>query len=185
MAEIVFGIENPSAKLPISFPRSADQLHPFVHDRDEVGYDYFHGYHLLDRNAQEPQFPFGFGLSYTTFSYGRSDARFDARRGVTARVRASVEVTNSGQRSGTKSCSSTPARRARASSARRASFGALPACRSSPGKPQACALEFPAKDLAYWDEASAGWVVEPISYTIAVGASSRNLPATATLEVVR
>jgi beta-glucosidase len=184
LAEVVFGIENPSAKLPVTFPRSANQLHAFVNDRDDVAYDYFHGYHLVDRDGNEPQFPFGFGLSYTTFTYAnlQLDSAQIAGNGT---VRASVEVTNSGGRTGAEivqlyvsavdSSVQRPVREL-------ASFAKVSL---DPGQTETVALEFPAADLAYWDEANADWVVEPISYTIGVGGSSRALPATATFDVVR
>jgi beta-glucosidase len=184
IAEIVFGLENPSAKLPISFPRSADQLQPFVNDSDEVEYGYFHGYHLLDRDGQEPQFPFGFGLSYTTFSYGNLAVATPSVKSD-SKVRASVEVSNSGQRAGTEIVQlyfSAPGSNVERPQRQLASFARVSL---EPGQTESVTLEFPARDLAYWDEASSRWVVEAIGYTLAAGSSSRDLPATATFEVAR
>jgi beta-glucosidase len=182
LAEIVFGLENPSAKLPISFPRSADQLPAFVNDSDEVTYDYFHGYYFLDKNGHEPEFPFGYGLSYTAFDYGSLSVE-SPRVQSDGTVRASIEVSNTGGRTGTEIVQLYVAA---ASSIERpprklASFARVSL---NHGETQRVTLQFPAKDLAYWDEALNGWVIEPISYTLAAGASSRDLPATATFQVV-
>ena len=184
LAEIVFGLENPSAKLPISFPRSADQLHAFVNDSDEVSYDYFHGYFLLDRNGHEPEFPFGFGLSYTTFSYGVLTVETPRVQSDRA-VRATVDVSNLGSRAGSEVVQLYVA--ASGSSVERplrklASFARVSL---DPGQTQSVTLEFAAKDLAYWNEAQNAWVVEPIAYTLAAGSSSRDLPATTTFEISR
>jgi beta-glucosidase len=184
LAEIVFGIENPSAKLPISFPRSADQLPPFVNDGDEVTYDYFHGYFFLDRNGHEPQFPFGFGLSYTTFGYGTLAVEAP-RVKSDGTVRAKVDVTNTGSRAGTEIVQlyvGAPASIVERPLRKLASFARVSL---EPGQTQSVTLEFPAEDLAHWDEAQNAWEIEPISYTLAAGSSSRDLQATTSFEVVR
>jgi beta-glucosidase len=182
LAEIVFGLENPSAKLPISFPRSADQLPAFVNDSDEVTYDYFHGYFFLDRNGHEPEFPFGFGLSYTTFGYGTLAVESPRVRSD-GTVRASIDVSNTGTRAGSEIVQlyvAAPASSVERPLRKLASFARVSL---DPGQTQRVTLEFPVKDLAYWDEARDSWVVEPISYTLGAGASSRDLPATATFQV--
>ncbi len=84
VAHILFGTESPSGKLPVTFYRSIDQL-PDFEDYDMKGrtYRFFEG---------DPLFPFGHGLSYTTFSYGKAKVK----RGT-----LEVKVTNTGQRDGT------------------------------------------------------------------------------------
>src|SRR3984957_17220910 len=88
VADILFGKLSPSGKLPVTFPRSYDQLPPFDN------------YSMKGRTyrymSAEPLYPFGFGLSYTTFSYsGLSLSRQKVRRGET--VTAEVTVTNTGK----------------------------------------------------------------------------------------
>ena len=78
IADLLFGAVNPSGKLPITFPTGLDQLPPFDNESPEVTYGYFHGYRYLDRNDATPEFPFGFGLSYTCLLY-TSDAADDNR----------------------------------------------------------------------------------------------------------
>src|SRR5262249_28037402 len=65
LAEIVFGEVNPSGKLASIFPRSADQLPSFDYSSEAIDYSGRHGYRLADEKGFVPEFPFGFGLSYT------------------------------------------------------------------------------------------------------------------------
>ena len=84
IADVLFGDVNPSGKLPVTFYRNADQL-PEVEDYDMEGhtYRYFRG---------EPLYPFGYGLSYTGFSFGTP--KFRGKK-------LEIEVTNTGEREGT------------------------------------------------------------------------------------
>ncbi|MFM7734400.1 MAG: glycoside hydrolase family 3 C-terminal domain-containing protein, partial [Alphaproteobacteria bacterium] len=99
IADVLFGDASPSGRLPLSWPESEAQLPPFDPVSPAVAYDLFHGYRHLDRAGIEPRWPFGFGLSYTSF-------RMDGLRLVESsvprdgRVRASVDVTNTGGRAG-------------------------------------------------------------------------------------
>ncbi len=69
LANILFGKVNPSGKLPFVLPVSESDLPPFDAQSKEVEYGYYHGYAYMDKNRIKPRFPFGFGLSYTTFSF--------------------------------------------------------------------------------------------------------------------
>ncbi|HEY9504183.1 MAG TPA: glycoside hydrolase family 3 C-terminal domain-containing protein, partial [Pyrinomonadaceae bacterium] len=91
IADVLFGDYNPAGRLPVTFYKSVADLPPF-NDYAMEGrtYRYFKG---------TPLYPFGFGLSYTTFKYGR--LKFD-RASITAgqSLNLSVEVTNTGSRAG-------------------------------------------------------------------------------------
>jgi beta-glucosidase len=95
IADILFGDVNPSGKLPYVVVRDENDL-PYVNwDTKFQHYDYYHGYTKLEKEGIEPALPYGFGLSYTTFSY--SDAEFSSdEKGITA----SVTVANTGGRDG-------------------------------------------------------------------------------------
>lgn len=90
IADVLFGDYNPAGRLPVTFYKSVDQLPPFT-DYSMRGrtYRYFSG---------EPLFPFGFGLSYTKFTYGRLRAPRQVRPGRPIVVE--VEVRNAGRRAG-------------------------------------------------------------------------------------
>src|SRR6185369_15758350 len=89
LADVLFGDYNPAGRLPVTFYKSVDQLPPFT-DYSMQGrtYRYFKG---------EPLYPFGYGLSYTTFAY--SNLRVKSAK-VGESVKVTVDVTNAGERDG-------------------------------------------------------------------------------------
>ena len=87
LADVLFGDYNPAGRLPVTFYRSADQLPPFTdYSMNNRTYRFFQG---------EPLFPFGYGLSYTTFAYSNLRVPAEVRTGDSIKV--SVEVENTGQ----------------------------------------------------------------------------------------
>jgi beta-glucosidase len=88
VADILFGTVSPCGKLPLSFPKSLDQLPPFE--------DYAMAGRTYRYMTEEPQFPFGFGLSYSQFAYSAIQAPAAAQSGDGLPV--SVTVTNTGSR---------------------------------------------------------------------------------------
>jgi beta-glucosidase len=92
VADVLFGDYNPGGKLTITFPRSVGQL-PIYYNRKPTAR---RGYLFADK---EPLFPFGFGLSYTTFGYSNLKVS-PAKIGVAGEAKISVTVTNTGNRAG-------------------------------------------------------------------------------------
>ena len=99
LANLISGKVNPSGKLPFTVAKKETD-YPFFPDSDEedqsVAYAYDHGYTLFDKERLEPAYPFGFGLSYTSFAYAGCAAR-DAGEAVVA----SCTVKNTGGAAGT------------------------------------------------------------------------------------
>ncbi|HEX7317282.1 MAG TPA: glycoside hydrolase family 3 N-terminal domain-containing protein [Pyrinomonadaceae bacterium] len=92
VADVLFGDYNPSGKLPVSFPRSVGQLPIYYNHKPTARRGYLY-------TSKAPLFPFGHGLSYTTFSY--SDPKVSPQRiGPAGRAEVSVTVTNTGRRAG-------------------------------------------------------------------------------------
>lgn len=184
LAEVLFGDVNPSGKLDVTVPRSADQLPLLVNDKNEVEYGYYHGYRYVDKNDLDPRYPFGFGLSYTSFAF--RNLRLAAPTvAPSGRVRATVDVENTGSVAGEEvvqlylgyegSRVDRPVRELKAF--RRVTL--------VPGETKSVSLEFPATDLAFWDATATEFVVEPIDYVAECGASSRDLPLQARFSVHR
>lgn len=90
IADVLFGKANPSGKLPVSIPHSASQLPVYYNRRPRMGW-------FIDAPS-EPLFPFGFGLSYTTFEY--TDLRVEQVHNASARCKVSVIIRNNGRRAG-------------------------------------------------------------------------------------
>lgn len=95
IAEILFGDVNPSGKLPFVIPVDEMDLPQVDWEATEQYYGYYHGYTKLEKEGKKPLYPYGFGLSYTSFEV--SDAVFNADgKAVTARCK----VRNAGERDG-------------------------------------------------------------------------------------
>ncbi|HNS74581.1 MAG TPA: glycoside hydrolase family 3 C-terminal domain-containing protein, partial [bacterium] len=90
IADVLFGDANPSGRLPVTYPRWPNDL---------VLYDHVWAENAGGTNTYNPQWPFGYGLSYTTFAY--SDLKLDkSSAGLGEVITASVTVTNTGQVAG-------------------------------------------------------------------------------------
>ncbi len=182
IAEVLFGDVNPSGKLPVTFPRSEAQLPAFVDDENQVTYGFLHGYRYVDAAGEDPRFPFGFGLGFTTFSFAglALDTATAPRDG---RVHVTVDITNTGPRAGDEvvqayvSCPSSSVMRAPRE------LKAFQRVTLAPGETKTVGMDLEVADLAYWDALTSAFVVEPTTYAVSVGNSSRNLPLTASFSV--
>jgi beta-glucosidase len=182
IAELLFGDANPSGKLPITFPASLDQLPPFDNESPSVTYDYFHGYRYLDRNDSTPEFPFGFGLSYTTFSVDNLLASQTAAKAGDV-VRFSVEVTNTGSVAGAEVVQLYVAYPGSAVERADRDLKGFAKVVLEPGVTQTVEIAVPVNDLAYYDVADAAWALEGLEHEVHAGTSSRDLPLATTLTV--
>jgi beta-glucosidase len=106
LAQLLFGEYSPSGKLPVSFERSwednpaHDNYYPKSADRKiEYKEGVFLGYRYFDKAAAKPQFPFGYGLSYTTFAYKNLSITPAPATGEQG-IKVEFDVTNTGQRAG-------------------------------------------------------------------------------------
>jgi beta-glucosidase len=95
LADVVLGRANPSGRLPFTIPTDESHLPHFDPDATAETYDLWHGHWKLTRDGNAPAFPFGFGLSYTTFALTRLDV--SEHDGGTL---ATVTVSNTGRRDG-------------------------------------------------------------------------------------
>lgn len=174
IADIIFGDFNPCAKLPVVFPISQDQLPFFDKKAKSIVYEYLHGYKLMDQKGDEPAFPFGFGLSYTTFSYDKLILNKEVFSEDDI-IEASIDVTNTGSKEGAEvvqlyieyinSKVERPKRDLKGF--RRVEL------KSKETKTVKIALK--AEDLAYYDVEEKKWITEKIGYKIHIGRSSREI----------
>jgi beta-glucosidase len=173
IANVLFGDVNPSGRLPVSFPRSMDQLMPWDVASLSVDHDLLHGYRYLDHHGHTPAFPFGFGLSYTTFALSNLAVR---RLGPLFRI--SVHVTNAGNRAGASvvqlyvGCERSRVLRAKNELK---GFGRVDL---NAGETAVLELDVADDDLRYFDETIGDWRLEACVYRLSIGFSSRDLPLT-------
>ena len=172
IADILFGDVNPSGKLPIVFPKSPDQLVPFNNRARQVEYGYYHGYRWFDKKGLTPAFPFGFGLSYTRYEYGnlRLSENITGRSG---RIRALVDVTNSGGRAGEEIVQLYIGSNGSRVDRPVKDLKAFARVALAPGETKTVAFELDPGDLAFYDVERAAWEIEELEYTVHVGPSSR------------
>lgn len=95
IAKTIFGDVNPSGKLPFVVPAKEEHLPQIDWDTEEITYGYYHGYAKLDKENIKPSRPYGFGMSYTTFSLTNANFKIEGNEIV-----ATVDVKNIGERQG-------------------------------------------------------------------------------------
>ena len=95
LADVLFGAVNPSARLPFTVAADESQLPDFDREADHVVYDEWHGWWRSERDGHVPTYPFGFGLSYTTFELGAFEVAEDG-----SQIVISGSVANTGARDG-------------------------------------------------------------------------------------
>ncbi|MDL1974984.1 MAG: glycoside hydrolase family 3 C-terminal domain-containing protein [Deltaproteobacteria bacterium] len=95
IARSIFGEVNPGGKLPFTVPSSIDHLPSFDRLATQVTYDRYHGYIKLDHDGNKAAFPFGYGLSYTTFQQDSMRITKNANN-----IEVSINVTNTGNLAG-------------------------------------------------------------------------------------
>ncbi len=164
LADVLFGDANPGGRLVQTWPESLDQLPPMM------DYDLRHGRTYMYSRG-EPQYPFGYGLSYTTFAYANLRTSAPSLAGDGA-VDVSVDVTNTGARAGDEVVQlyvRYPESKVERPLKQLRGFQRITL---APGETKAVTLRLAAADLAYWDVARQGWTVEPGRVELTVGPSS-------------
>ncbi len=171
LANILLGRVNPSGKLPFVIPRRAEDLPCFDKNATRIEYDLWHGYRKLERDGNAPAFPFGFGLSYTSYRY--ADLSLTKNRlGPSDTLQVSLDVSNTGVYAGEEVVQLYVS--AIGSNVERApkELKAFARIALRPGETRNVQLDVPISRLAYYDEARADWIVEQIEYEVLVGAHS-------------
>jgi beta-glucosidase len=173
LADLLFGTINPSGKLPCTFPRSEAQLPFFDREAETIEYGFYHGYRLLDRQGEEAAFPFGFGLSYTSFAYRNLELDQGADAvGPDGQVRVSVEIENTGPVAGEEVAQLYVGYAGSRVERPAKELKGFARVRLEPGETRRVTFALPLRSLAYYDPERRGWFVEPMAYQVCVGPSS-------------
>ena len=158
LADILTGKVNPSGRLPCTFPTAADHLPFFDRDATAITYDLWHGYRKLMRDGNQAAFPFGFGLSYTTFAHADLTLAADRLAGDET-LEASVDVTNTGRQAGDDIVQLYVAVHGSAVERAPRELKAYARVHLAPGETKQVRLAVPVRELA-WFDAGRGWVIE-------------------------
>lgn len=183
IADVLFGAVNPSGKLTETVPLRIEDVPAFTSfPGDELHVRYgegiFVGYRWYDQRRLDVAFPFGHGLSYTTFAY--DNLRVAERDGG---IQLTLSVTNSGDRAGREVVQAYSALAQSSVSRPPAELRAFASVSLEAGETRDVTLTIDRADLAYWSTAVNGWLVEGGEYSLNVGSSSRDIRLTATVEV--
>ena len=190
VTEILFGITNPSGKLPVSFPRHWKDYATYnsYYDTDndkhvEFTEGIFLGYRHLDEDNINPLFPFGFGLSYTTFKY--SDLTVSEEQlSNPDNVDVSLDVTNTGNRDGAEIVELYVSNSVSALKRPVKELKAFSKVWLKAGETKKVIMKLNKEAFQYYDPAKKQWVVEPGEFDILVGSSSRDLRLKHTITVI-
>jgi beta-glucosidase len=174
IADVLFGDYDPAGRLPVTFYRSVNDLPPFTdYGMANRTYRFFTG---------APLYPFGHGLSYTSFAYKNLCASAPSLA-MKDTLDVLVDVTNTGQRAGSEVVqlyvqhmgSKVPRPREDLRGYRRVEL--------APGETRTVAMPLSARSLAYWDSTSRGCVVEQEPVKLRVGSSSADIRGEMTIRV--
>ena len=202
VADVLTGKANPSGKLTMTWPIAATDVPStknFAKDYDSYtftnmlsngskipGYDYnnheediYVGYRYFDTFHQKVAYPFGYGLSYTTFQYAKPTVKQNGDR-----IEVSISIKNTGSIAGKEVAEvyvSAPKGKIEKPAKELKAFGKTRNLK--PGESETLKMSFARTDLASFDESQSAWVVDPGTYTVKVGASAEDIRGTATVKV--
>ncbi|WEG08209.1 glycoside hydrolase family 3 C-terminal domain-containing protein [Microbacterium horticulturae] len=183
-ADVLFGDVNPSGKLTETIPLRLEDNPSYGNFPGEFGHVRYGegllvGYRWYDARGLEVAYPFGHGLSYTTFAYGDAAAAVDASGDVVV----TVPVTNTGEVDGREVVQVYVSLGASAVERAPRELKAFASVEIAAGQTREVQLTVRRADLAYWDVRVDRWVVEGGAYTVDVAASSRDIRSTTTVTV--
>ncbi len=203
LAEILFGKHDPEGKLPVTFDRSwaESASAPWYYSKGpdktlrtigedgkpldykiaqiEYGDKLMVGYRYWTTTGKHPLFPFGFGLSYTTFGFSHLSVPATAQAGSTVPV--SFDVTNTGSVEGAEVAQlyvSDPSAKVDRPERELKGFEKV---RLAPGEAKQVTMDLDARAFSYWSETEHKWTIDPGKFVIRVGDSSESTPLSADL----
>ena len=184
IARVLFGAVNPSGRLTETVPLRLEDTPAFLdfpgeHQHVRYGEGLFVGYRWYDARGFDVTFPFGYGLSYTTFGYDGLEVRAEGES-----IRVAARVTNTGSRAGREIVQVYAAVPGSAQVRVPRALVGFAAVELEPSEQRRVEVVVDRRDLEYWDIRVDRFVLEPGTYEISVGASSRDLRASATVALV-
>lgn len=171
LADVISGDVNPGGKLPFTIACNGTDYPAFLHIADkerEIDYGYYHGYTLFDKKNIEPQYPFGFGLSYTDFEI--SDCVAAKQNG---KISVSVTVKNSGKVSGDEVVQVYVSSRNTAEDRPVKLLKGFKRVSVAAGETVNAEIEIPFDEIRFYDPEKGDWKTDE-KYAVLVGTDSKN-----------
>jgi beta-glucosidase len=187
IADVLFGDVNPCGKLPTTFPKRLQDNPAYLNYPGEngqvlYGEGLFVGYRYYDKKDIAPLFPFGYGLSYTTFAY-RNLRLSQTEYAPGDTIRLSVDVENTGSRAGKEIVQvylhDVESRLVRPEK----ELKAFAKVALEPGETKTLTFTLDEQALSYYDPASKRWVAEAGEFQVLVGSSSRDIRLAASFDL--
>jgi beta-glucosidase len=189
LAEILLGEVNPGGHLPATFERRAEDNPTFANYYPEPGTKrvvykegIFVGYRGYEHNHVKPLFPFGYGLSYTTFKFANLAVSPESA-GANPQVSVTFDVTNSGSRKGAEvaqvyvSDDHTKVERPERE------LKGFERMQLAPGETKHISVMLDARAFAYWSPDTKKWTIDPGKFTVRVGDSVESTPLSGSVEL--
>ena len=171
LADVLSGDVNPGGKLPFTIACSDKDYPAFLHIADkerEIDYGYYHGYTLMDKKNIEPQYPFGFGLSYTDFEVSECTAENDGDK-----ITVTANVKNIGKVSGDEVIQVYVSSNNKSEDRPVKLLKGFKRVSVEAGETVRAEIEVSVDDIKFFDPESSEWKVDE-SYTVLLGTDSRN-----------
>ena len=178
LADILIGKVNPSGKLPTTFPKKLSDTPAYsTYPGKDLQMDYeeglFIGYRWYDRESIEPLFPFGHGLSYTSFEY--SNLRAIPPKGDSSVAAFEVDITNTGDVAGKEVLQGYITVNESQIERPQKELKKFEKISLEPGETKKVKFELSEKDLSFWSTENNAWQVEPAEYSFSIGASATDI----------
>ncbi len=185
-ADILLGAAEPGGRLAETIPLALSDNPSYVNfpgtpDRVLYGERHYVGYRWYDKVAREVAHPFGHGLSYTTFGY--ADLRAEVPDPARAETTVAFTLTNTGPRAGSEVAQIYVTDVEASADRPERELKAFRKVRLAAGESHRVEVRLTERDFAFWDERRHRWTVEPGTFRIAVGASSRDLRLSADVDL--
>jgi len=188
VAKVLSGEVNPSGKLSITFPKKLENNPAYMNSsfygarKVIYGEGIFVGYRYYDQRSVKPLFPFGFGLSYTTYEYGKVKAPKKVKKGKPVEI--SVTVKNNGERAGKEVVQLYVSDKVSSLPRPPKELKGFTKVALEPGETKTVSFTLDERALSFYDPERGGWVAEPGEFEVLVGNSSRDIRGKATFTLV-